>query len=332
MGLFMQNTSTRQDTRTAESGNRPYFSPRRLGHVNLIVRDTDASMRFYQAVAGFEEVYRVPAIGGGFLSNGNTHHDVGMVQSSGPSGKGRPPGLNHLAFELETEVALVQGYERALQDGLGFERTLDHDIAHSAYCADPDQHSCELYADVIRDWRNARSGQVTKPKPVWWPGLTPPSAERNYESDPEFRRVPDAIFHPLRTKHACLVAADLEQSIRFYTTRIGLEVRARGANADYAMLGGTCGERSLTLVQASGALAPGYHHVGFELAGEDELEQSAAALGAAGIEPVRVVRDGLRSAIFIRDPDGLLLQFFVDHPAPETAWSDLDADRAVWLG
>lgn len=156
----------------AQAGDSRYFRPRRLGHVNLVVNSTEESMRFYNAVIGFEEAYRVVAIKGGFLSNGNTHHDVGMVEASGPAGRGRKPGLNHLAFELETEVDLVNGYKLAVDDGMAFQRTLDHDIAHSAYAADPDGNSCELYADVIRDWRNARTGSVTKPKPEWWPGLT----------------------------------------------------------------------------------------------------------------------------------------------------------------
>ena len=55
------------------------FHPRRLGHANLFVSDLDRSMRFYSAVCGLEEVRREPAIRIGFLSNGNTHHDVGLV-------------------------------------------------------------------------------------------------------------------------------------------------------------------------------------------------------------------------------------------------------------
>src|SRR5690606_35249262 len=119
-------TSARPEIQASDSR---YFRPRRMGHVNLVVGDLDESMRFYNAVIGFEESYRVIAIRGGFLSNGNTHHDIGMVESSGPAGRGRKPGLNHLAFELETEVDLVEGYNRAIKDGMVFQRTLDHDIA-----------------------------------------------------------------------------------------------------------------------------------------------------------------------------------------------------------
>ena len=75
-------------------------------------------MDFYINVVGLDEAYRRPQVQAGFLSNGNTHHDIGMVQSDGPLGHGRSVGLNHIAFELETEVDLVNGYERAIAAGI----------------------------------------------------------------------------------------------------------------------------------------------------------------------------------------------------------------------
>jgi len=325
----MTDISSAAETCVQQPSGQPYFRPRRLGHVNLIVNDTNASMDFYNRVVGYEEAYRVPAIGGGFLSNGNTHHDVGMVQSSGPSGRGRPPGLNHLAFELENEVELVRGYEMSIADNLKFERTLDHDIAHSAYCGDPDGISCELYADVVKEWRTARTGDVTKPKPVWWPGKTPPVADRNYHVDPELRRVTDAVFHPRRTKHATIVASDLDASVRFYTVRIGLDVLVRGEG--YALLGGSCGERNIALIQAADRRQPGYHHVGFEAASEEELRTSARAWQAQGGIILRTVDHPLRFAVFIQDVDGLLLQFFVDRQPGNAGWQALSAEDALWL-
>ena len=325
----MTNISSEKEMDVQGTASGTYFRPRRLGHVNLIVDDTNASMDFYTRVVGFEEVYRVPAIGGGFLSNGNTHHDVGMVQSSGPSGRGRKPGLNHLAFELETEVDLVRGYDRSIADSLEFERTLDHDIAHSAYCADPDGVSCELYADVVKEWRTARTGEVTKPKPVWWPGKTDPVPEKNYHVDPEIRRVADAVFHPLRTKHATLVVSDLDQSLQFYTTRIGLDALVRGQG--YAILGGSCGEMNITLVQAGEGQQACYHHVGFEVASVEELQESLKKWTAQGGAVVRTVDHPLRFAAFIEDVDGLLLQFFFDRETDREAWQKLSVEEALWL-
>ena len=67
-----------------ETAAQRHFAPRRLGHVNLVVSDVDRSMEFYKSVVGIEEAYVQPKVRAGFLSNGNTHHDIGMVEASGP--------------------------------------------------------------------------------------------------------------------------------------------------------------------------------------------------------------------------------------------------------
>jgi catechol 2,3-dioxygenase-like lactoylglutathione lyase family enzyme len=180
-------------------GGDKLFRPRRLGHTNLVVGNLERSMAFHTEVVGLEVAYVQPHNRAGFLSNGNTHHDIGMVEGEGPLGRGRAPGLIHVAFELETEVDLVDGYERATGAGIEFERMADHDIAHAVYGRDPDGNQYEIYADVFRDWRAARSGIVTKPKPNWKPGDTPVNEARNYHPDPEIRWVEDAVFHPCKT-------------------------------------------------------------------------------------------------------------------------------------
>lgn len=83
------------------------LKPRRLGHVNLFVSDLERSMAFYENVAGFHEIFREPDIQAGFLSNGNTHHDFGLIQTPdvdrvdkngkvliAASQRGRTAGLN----------------------------------------------------------------------------------------------------------------------------------------------------------------------------------------------------------------------------------------------
>ena len=59
------------------------FKPRRLGHVNLYVGDLNSSTDFYTNVAGIELVRREPGIDAVFVSNGNTHHDVALMQCKG---------------------------------------------------------------------------------------------------------------------------------------------------------------------------------------------------------------------------------------------------------
>ena len=131
----------------------PYFRARRLGHANLFVTDVERSLDFYHRVVGIEEVYRKasptdlqgPAVGG-FLSNGNTHHDIAVFRH--PSA----PALNHLAFELECEADLIEGYRAAADAGTTF-RVSDHHITRSLYTRDPDGNGIEIYSDSTKEWR-----------------------------------------------------------------------------------------------------------------------------------------------------------------------------------
>jgi len=322
------------NTTAAASENRDartFFRPRRLGHVNLVVGDVDRSMDFYMQIIGLEESYRRPLVKAGFLSNGNTHHDIGLVESGGPLGQGRRAGLNHTAFELETEVDLVADYDRAISSGVEFDRTSDHDIAHSVYGCDADGNQYEVYADVIRDWRQARHGVVTKTRPNWMPGSTPPNRKRNYHSDPEIRRVEDAIFHPRRTTHAVLVLENFERCFEIYRTVVGLSPIIGDAHSAFAVLGGTCGEKNLGLFRARDGRAPGLHHVGLQVWGEADLNKSLKRLAGAGHEIEATIDCPARLSVFIKDPDGIRLQLYVDRYPSVEALGQCDEETALIL-
>ena len=295
-----------------QASTERFFFPRRLGHVNLVVEDLDRSMDFYTQVLGLEVAYVQPHNRAGFLSNGNTHHDIGMVEAKGRLGRSRSAGLNHLAFELETEVDLVAGYERAVAAGVQFDRTADHDIAHAVYGHDPDGNEYEIYADVIYDWRSARSGVVTKPKPNWKPGDSTPSADRNYHRDPPIRRVEGAIFHPRRTTQATLVVERFAEALDAYCDVVGLKLLEGGRDQGYAILGGSCTERSLGLFQCQAGLARGLHHVGMVAWNEQELADSIDRFRAAGGTVERVFDHPARIGAYVRDPDGIRVKLYVD--------------------
>jgi catechol 2,3-dioxygenase len=296
-------------------GASGFFRPRRLGHVNLYVGDVDRAMNFYNRILGIEEVYRTPLVGGGFLSNGNTHHDIGFTDANGPLGKprGAKPGqLNHLGIELGTERELVDSFERATGAGHTFMRTADHDIAHSVYGRDPAGNVYELYADVVHDWRNKRTGMVTKPKPNWTPGSTPIVEEACYHVNPELRRVETAIFHSARVTHAAVVVEDLAATLDHYLTIVGMQVVARDPQGRFVLLGGEVGEHSLTFIQADDLLPPGYHHAGLHVQEPDDLAASVARARKDGIAIEADISHAGRRAVFLRDPEGFRIQVYSD--------------------
>jgi len=325
-------SSVAELTRTKTSPG--FFRPRRLGHVNLYVADIDRAMNFYNRIIGIEEVYRTPLVGGGFLSNGNTHHDIGFTDANGPLGKprGAKPGqLNHLGIELETERELVDSYERATKAGHKFMRTADHDIAHSIYGADPAGIVYELYADVVVDWRNQRSGMVTKPKPNWAPGSTPVVETACYHVNPELRRVETAIFHSAKVTHAAVVVPDMAAALDHYTTIVGMQILARDPRDRFVLLGGDTGEHSLTFLKANDMLSAGYHHAGLKVDEPDDLAASVVRARKDGIAIEADVSHGGRRAVFLRDPEGFRVQMYSDEGRKAPAPGSIDPVLAAYI-
>ena len=58
---------------------RDFFRPRRLGHTNLFVGDYLAAQKFYYQVAGLNEAYRQPDNLASFVGNGNSYHDLTLI-------------------------------------------------------------------------------------------------------------------------------------------------------------------------------------------------------------------------------------------------------------
>ncbi|WP_370154042.1 VOC family protein [Ferrovibrio sp.] len=324
---------SQQTISKSNSAEPKFFAVRRLGHVNLYSADFDGAMKFYTEVIGVEEVYRTPLVGGGFMSNGNTHHDIAFIDVNGPvarARKAKSPQLNHLGFELESEVALVECYNKAIAAGQTFLRTMDHDIAHSVYNFDPDGNVYEVYADVVREWRNQRSGTVTKPKPDWTPGSTPPIVESLYHVDPEIRRVSSAVFHPAYTTHAAMVVKDLAKSEAHYQDLIGLRTLSKGANGDIAVMAGTATDIALVLIQATDARPAGYHHVSMKVEDVADLKESTWKARSMGLPIAVEISESGRFAVQIRDGEGYLTHLYADS-ARGPDYESLTADKALLL-
>ena len=329
----MRDISVDSIERTAVSQPQRFFAPRRLGHANLFVSDYERAFEFYNQVAGFNEVYRQPDNMASFVSNGNTHHDLALTDiRSRYADEGQGPGMCHLAFEMETELELVQGYERALAAEVEFAFTMDHDAAHSVYFRDPDGNLVELYADVISDWWTVRHGIIIKKKPEWVPGVTsPPITEARYPIDPEIGIVDGAVFQPLGTSHTALTTSRFEPMLAYYTGIVGLSVFAVDVDRQFAVLSGTAANCGLTLLRVAEGETTGLHHVGFPLRGEADLERALAALSAVRVPLENEIDHPARRCVNIRDPDGLRLQFYVDRDWTPDCVSKVSAEDAPHL-
>lgn len=301
------------------------FKPRRLAHANIFVSDVDKSVAFYNTVCGLEVVLRQPEIKAGFLSNGNTHHDIGMLQVTEEEvvgeaghrilspGQGSSPSLYHLGWEMESEQELVEAYERTKAAGFKIWRTVRHRASHSIYLFDPDGNIHEFYADVAVDWRRLYAEETTL-SGTWKPGENRPSVDAKYDPGAEIRVVEGAPVHPLRMSHAVMVVRNASLMHDFFINTVGLAEVGRSPDdtaVAYASQASHYHFVIATVQQEAGARPrdKGLHHFAFEMASPAEVDRAEKALRASGVGIERSILSPRKRSIFIRDPDQMLVEF-----------------------
>ena len=120
---------------------------RKLGHVVMNVSDLDASLAFYTRVTGAEVVSALPEQNIAFLSLGEQHHDIALVQrATGAPPEPTQPGLVHMAWQLGDFTDLQAAHKELTAAGIKLE-PIQHNITNSLYMKDPDGNTVELYCD-----------------------------------------------------------------------------------------------------------------------------------------------------------------------------------------
>lgn len=316
----------------ARPSARDFFRPRRLGHTNLFVGDYLATKDFYYRVAGFNEGYRQPDNLASFLSNGNSYHDLTLVDVKSHYNHGHcGPGMNHIAFELETEVDLADGWRRAKAAGVDF-RCADHDVAHSLYTEDPDGNGVEFYADVVKDQREARKGIIIKQKPEYIPGVSSPAkTERFYPVNPKIDVVAEAMFHSRRCSHVLLLTDRYDDMCAYYRDIGGLRPFWSDERAGITVFAGTHSVGDVTVQRRPANQPNGMHHFGLEVQNEADLVAGKAKAAAGGLEIVREIDHSARHTVCIKDPDGLIIQFYANRDFRPERLNGVDADTALYL-
>ena len=323
------------DVTTAPASADKYFATRRIGHVNIFITEYDRSLAFYREVVGLCDGWTRPKIGGGFLNNGYTHHDIGFIPwSHSIAGKGVDgPGLNHLAFEVETEVDLVAGYQHACVVGKEFPRAVDHLVAYSIYSKDPHGFDIEIYADTPLSFNEPDFLELSRASTDWMPGKLPPSGKRNYPQDPKPRKDENAVFHARHLSGAALVSDAYEAAIDYYEELVGLEKIDGGRDRPHITLGGHDGGRDLSIFRAKpdSGLEPGFHHMSFSVFDEDDLAASIDAASKSGITIDRTIDHSVRRGAVVSDPDGFQILFHVDREDGPRDLGSVAPDEAIWL-
>lgn len=315
-------------TRDVAAVAAPVFQPRRVAHVNLFVSHLDRSSQFYSDVAGFQRVFDEPGIKASFFSNGNTHHDVALVESAPEdrvgrdgqvqisSARARRVGLYHMAFEMESEKELVAAWTTATRQGLKIDRTVNHQVCKSVYLFDREGNYLEFYADTGRDWRavfQEYEGELVTEH--WDPLSGEPLAEPRYSPVPDISVMPHAVFQPRRLARVTLLVTDLARERNFYRGVVGLdEVFYRVDNC--AVFSGRAGGIDLVLFAAATTGLPrGLHHLGFEMPSDVSVEEGSVRAKRLKLTIDARIENHLKRSVVVRDPDGIACEFFVErHP------------------
>jgi len=318
------------------------FSTRRPGHANIFISDLDKAYAFYNGVCGFEGVGFERSIKAGFVSNGNTHHDFGLVQASfqpriGKDGKQQSinnyvgkPGLNHIGWETVNQKELVAAYNRGFKAGVEFKQVLHHGGSWAIYLYDPDGTVHEFYADTTKDWRQYLSGAhdlglITS---QWNPNVGTPIEDHNWIDDPEYRHVEGAPIRPLRVARTVFMVSDVDYVMPFYRDVAGLELVYAAPDKSYAYLRGSAKQTSfdICLVRNDVDADLGYHHIACEMPNEKAIAEAEANLAKAGIPILQKVDDSRKRSFFLEDPDKLKVEFFVDRKPDFAALAKVKTD------
>jgi catechol 2,3-dioxygenase len=284
---------------------------------------------FLHDICGFELTGAMSDIGSAFYSNGNTHHDIGFIEVAGynkvkaknpalaaqATNRGSLPGFNHFGWEMESEKALVDAYQRALALGMK-PRITNNGTAYSNYIVDDDGFQHQFYADNVLDWRTVYTGgEVSLHREATWvPGESPPSDQMLVNENPEIRRVERAILHPARVTHAVIGVRDLDRSTEFYREIAGLEYAHYDSASGIAYLRGSRSQYDVVLTQARNEREVGYHHASFELVDGEDVGEAVEALKAKGASIYADLDLPHKRAVVLQDENGLLYEFYRRRP------------------
>ena len=166
-----------------------------MGHAVLMVRDIDASVRFYTRVLGFKvsDVYPDSMVQGRmvFLRFNRDHHGLGLVGQAREVSGNRE--LHHLAFEVPALDDVFRARDHLEKNGVA----IDFHGRRRAGCQvsvefrDPDGHSLEIFWGLDKvDWEGeARPPEEWVPEPSLEEALDhAPRGQDTRLADPGLRR------------------------------------------------------------------------------------------------------------------------------------------------
>ena len=321
------------------------FEPRRLGHANIYIGERDRSVAFYSKLCGFDIVGTSKT--SAFLSNGNSHHDFGLCQADGKPRVGNdgkvksvdnwkgPGTLNHIGWETDNQAHLAAAYERALANDVDIKRSLFHGGSWAIYLFDPEGNYHEFYADATLQWRDIfDGGDVSSITSQWDPKEGTSDTTAHWDPDPAWVEVEGAALHPRRASRTLFYVDDMSKMVEWFESIGGFEIVYRADDDSYTYFSGAAYQTGydLVLLQREGDRRLGYEQVSCEMPDEAAIEGAEKALTERGITPEISIDNSIKRSFYLRDPDGLGVEFFVEREPDFASLNDVaPSERAYYV-
>ena len=201
----------------------------RCGAVRLAVRELAQSLAYYQERIGLKVHRREGAVA--FLGAGGDDL-LALVEQPGarPVQRGRT-GLYHFALLTPDRAALSRVLNHLLATNTPIDGASDHGVSEALYLTDPDGHGIEIYRDrPRREWPFVKGSLAMTTDPLDVRGVV--AADR--------MQAPwDGIDARTVMGHVHLHVAHLDDAVRFYVDRLGLDLMQRfGGQAAFVAAGG----------------------------------------------------------------------------------------------
>ncbi|TNF98462.1 MAG: VOC family protein [Gammaproteobacteria bacterium] len=122
--------------------------------------------------------------------------------------------------------------------------------------------------------------------------------------------------------HVVYYVRDLNDSVKFYSDALSLEVVGKIFNGCAALLTGGRTHHELLLIQVSDATGPlsgkriGLYHVGWKVGNSlQDLRRTRVRISELGYEIQGMSDHTVSQSIYLNDPDGNEVELFVDNPS-----------------
>ena len=139
------------------------YKPRKLGHVNIFVRNAERSRDWYEDLLGLHTYGFTPGRAAFMTSDLGNSHEIALTEvgDDAPVSQRGQVGLNHMAWYMESLDDLRELYLRIKEKRITIERVSDHGHAIGIYIRDPDGNGIEVsYEMPSSEWGHDESGYM----------------------------------------------------------------------------------------------------------------------------------------------------------------------------